>query len=212
MGATTAVGRKCLLRLLRHNAYAKIILLLEEPLDFQHPRLEVYPITFERLPDFQQHMAVADVFYTWTHQMQIKDDFGAYRPRKTYAWQLARLARQMGAQQFFLLSSSSADQDSFLHFQPERKMLEEAIKSLDFWSTHIFRPGPLLDEKPDYRWNRVFQNVRNKLSDWTALKWDNYQPIAADELARVMIEKAQQFKAGVHLYSALDLSNIAAPK
>jgi len=202
MGASTLVGRKCLLRLLQHDAYQRIVLLMEEPLDFEHEKLEIHQVTFERLPDFQQYMRVHDVFYTWTHQMQIKDDFGKYRPEKTYAFQLARLALEAGARQFLLQSSIAADKDNVLYYRQERKLLEEAICELDYWGTHIFRPGPLLEDQPKNRLNRLFKTVTNQLNEWADGGLTKYTPIAAPDVARAMVYQAQQFIAGVHIYSA----------
>lgn len=202
MGATSPVGRKCLLHLLRHAAYQKIVLLLEEPLDFEHEKLEVHQVTFEKLPDFQQVMQVQDVYYTWTHQMQIKDDFGKYQPKKTYAYQLARLCLGAGAQQFLFLSSIAADKDNVLYFRQERKQLEEAICDLDYWGLHIFRAGPLIEDRPRKRINRLFKTVTSKLNDWTDGGFTKYSPMIAQDVATAMVAKAQQFIAGIHIYSA----------
>lgn len=202
MGASTLVGRKCLLQLLRHEAYQKIVLLMEEPLDFEHPKLEIHQVTFERLPRFQAFMKVDDVFYTWTHQMQIKDDIGKYRPEKTYAFELARLSVEAGARQYLFLSSIAADADNVLYFRKEKQMLEEAICAHDFWGMHIFRPGPLFEDEPGSRINRLFKRVSNQINDWTDGGLTKYKPIAAQDVARAMVNKAQQFQAGIHIYSA----------
>lgn len=202
MGATTLVGRKCLLRLLQHDAYQRVVVLMEEPLNFKHKKLEVHQVTFERLPDFQQYMQVSDVFYTWTHQMQIKDDFGKYQPEKTYAYQLAKLAIEAGARQFLLQSSIAADKDNVLYYRQERKSLEEAVCTLDYWGMHIFRPGPLMEEQPKSRLNRWFKTATKTLNNWAEGGLTKYTPIAAQDVARAMVFKAQQFLAGVHIYSA----------
>lgn len=202
MGASSLVGRKCLIRLLQHEAYGKIVLLLEEPLDFEHPKLEVHQVTFERLPRFQPFMNVDDVYYTWTHQMQIRDDFGKYQPEKTYAYELARLALEAGAKQYLFLSSIAADANNVLYFRQERQALEEAICKHDFWGMHIFRPGPLMEDQPGSRLNRLFKKVTNQLNDWADGGLTKYKPIAAQDVARAMLNQAQQFKAGIHIYSA----------
>lgn len=202
LGATELVGRKCLLQLLHAEVYKKIVLLLEEPLNFNHPKLEVHQVLFEKLERHQALMQVDDVFYTWGGQMKIAVNTKQYQAKKTYAYDLARLSAEAGAKQFLFLSSIAADSNNVLYYRQEKQDLEQLLIEVNFWSTHIFRPGPILDEEPGNKGIQLVKNLADRLNNLAGGNLSKYKPIGADDLAQAMVKKAQRFIAGVHIYSA----------
>jgi uncharacterized protein YbjT (DUF2867 family) len=202
LGATELVGRKCLLQLLQADVYKKVVLLLEEPLNFKHPKLEVHKVLFEKLERHQQLMQVDDVFYTWGSQMKIAAKPKKYQAKETYAYDLARLSEEAGAKQFLFLSSIAADSNNVLYYRQEKQDLEQLLLDVNFWATHIFRPGPVLDEDPGSRSIRLVKNLANRLNNLAGGNLSKYKPIEAVVIARAMVKKAQRFQTGVHIYSA----------
>ena len=202
MGANELVGRKCLLRLLQHDAYSKIVLLLEEPLNFEHAKLEVHQVNFEKLDRYQEFMAVDDIFYCWGNQMKINHDRGGYQVAQTYGVELAKLALEQGAKQFLLLSSIAADPDNVLYYRREKWAFEEALAQFNFWATHVFRPSILIEDDKLDTGTRLIKNISNRLNNLAGGNLSKYKPISAMSVAHAMVFKAQQFQEGIHIYSA----------
>lgn len=202
LGAHEVVGRKSLIHLLRNDAYQKVRLLLEEPLNFEHPKLEIHQINFEHLGRYTDLYTVDDVYFYWGRSMKIQDTGTKYDPRKTYAYQFADLCTKAGAKQFVFLSSIAADNDNVLTYRREQWDLEEAIRSLPFWATHIFRAGILLEDDQASLSRRIIKNIADRINKMARGNLSKYKPISADKLAQMMVEQAQRFKAGIHNYSA----------
>lgn len=202
LGATESVGRKCLLQLLQHDAYQKVVLLLEEPLNFEHAKLEVHQVLFEKLDRHRHLMKVDDVFYLWGSQMKIAADPKNYQAQQTYAYDLARLSQAAGAKQFIFLSSIAADLNNVLYYRQEKKDLETALLEMNFWATHIFRAGPILEEGESGRGTRLLKKLADQLNNLAGGQLSKYKPINSLTIAMAMIKMAQRFQAGVHIYSA----------
>jgi len=202
VGANELIGRKCLLQLLQHEAYSKIHLLMEEPLNFEHPKLEVFQINFEHLSRYTELLQVDDVYYCWDGSMKIKHDPGKYKPEQTYAYELAKLAYEAGIKQYVYLSSIAADPDNVLYYRHEKQQLEHSIAQIPFWALHIFRPAFLLEDDQASKGIRLVKNLANRLNNMTSGGLDKYQPVSALGLAKLMIKQAQRFRPGIHIYSS----------
>ncbi len=202
VGAHELVGRKLLIQLLRSDVYEKIILLLEEPFNFKHPKLEAYQISFERLADWKELFSVDDVFYCWGGQMKIRHKSLKYDPLQTYAYDLAKLCYESKVHQYFFLSSIAADADNVLYFRHEKLELETAIGEIPFWATHFFRPSPLIDDDKPSRSMRFFKNITERVNQMADGNLSKYKPVSATKVAMAMVASAQAFQAGVHIYSA----------
>ncbi|MEO0338858.1 MAG: hypothetical protein AAF242_06565 [Bacteroidota bacterium] len=202
VGAHELVGRKLLIQLLRSEAYEKIVLLLEEPLNFQHPKLEVHQISFERLPKWQHLFSVDDVFYCWNSQMKIKHKGLKYDAKQTYAYELAELCSAAKVHQYFFLSSIAADANNVLYFRHQKVEIEKAITDISFWAIHFFRPGPLIDDDKSTRSMRFFKNITERVNQMTDGNLSKYKPVSATKVAMAMVGSAQAFQPGIHIYSA----------
>ncbi|GAB5551352.1 MAG: oxidoreductase [Saprospiraceae bacterium] len=202
LGATELVGRKCLLQLLQHDAYQKVVLLLEEPLDFEHSKLEIHQVLFEKLERYQHLMKVDDVYYTWGSQMKIAAKSKHYKAQQTYAYDLANLSQLAGAKQFIFLSSIAADLNNVLYYRQEKKDLEIALSKINFWATHIFQPGPILEEDKSSRGTQLVNKLANRLNNLAGGQLSKYKPIDSFTIAKAMIKMPQRFQAGIHIYSA----------
>ena len=211
LGAHELVGRKCLLRLLQHEAYSKVVLLLEEPLNFQHSKLEVHTLNFEHLSRYKALFQVDDVYYCWGKQMKIRFMPKNYSPQKTYAYELAKLSLEQGAHQFMMLSSIGAASNNVLSYRREHWELENAISELPFWSVHLFRTGILLEDDKPSTGTRLVKNLSRRINHLAGGNLSKYAPVSAPSLAAFMIHQAQQLIEGIHIYSA-EYINEAAGK
>ena len=209
LGATETVGRKCLLQLLQHDAYRKVVLFLEEPLNFEHPKLEVHQVLFEKLERYQHLMEVDDVYFSWGSQMKIASNIKKYQPKQTYAYDLAFYSQAAGAKQFVFLSSIAADVNNVLYYRQEQKDLESTLLDLNFWAVHIFRPGPILEADNSSRGTRLVKNLASRINNLAGGQLSKYKPIDSLTVGKAMVKMAQRFQAGVHIYSAEFLHEFA---
>ncbi len=202
MGVDGAVGKRCLIHLLRHPAYERVLVVLDRDFTFEHPKLLHLRIPYGELDQPLREMRVDDVFCcsgTDLPETFIDD----YATERTYAYRLAKLALASGAAQFSLLSSIAADPDSVIYYRREKWDLEAAIKALDFWAVHIFRPSLVMEKGKGKGWtNRLGQMLGQKLSELTSGVSDKYRPVDPDKVAHLMVETAQRFQEGLHIYSA----------
>ncbi len=206
------MGRKCLLQLLQHSAYKQVVALMEEPLRFEHHRLAIHEVSYERLPDTLPEGPVHDVFYCWDGTSRpIKGERDNFDPAGTYAAILAREARDRKANQFMYLSSVGADTSSTLYYRQEKRMVEKYLEELDFWAVHLFRPALITDENASApEWARRSADwLGRSLSTLTGGVLGKYRPVDGLTVAKAMVQAAQGFKPGVQVYSSEYLQELA---
>ncbi len=206
------MGRKCLLQLLQHSAYIQVVALMEEPLRFEHHRLAIHEVSYERLPETLPEGPVHDVYYCWDGTSQpIKAERDKFDPAATYAAILAREARDRKAGQFMYLSSVGADTSSTLYYRQEKRMVEQYLEDLDFWAVHLFRPALITDENatsPEWA-RRSADWLGRSLSTLTGGVLGKYRPVDGLTVAKAMVQAAQRFQSGVHVYSSEYLQELA---
>lgn len=210
IGAHERVGRKCLVQLLHHQAYRKVVVLMEEPLDFEHSQLEVHPFSLEKIPAGLPQGDVHDVFYCWDQTNRpIHKEGPNFDPADTYAGIIAQHAHQKGAVQFLFLSSVAADTASTLYYRQENRMVEAFLERIGFWGTHVFRPALVTEESPSGAGANALKWLGKSFGRWTQGAFDKYKPVAAPTVAQAMVQAAQGIEEGVFIYSSEYLQDFA---
>ncbi|MFK8055640.1 MAG: NAD-dependent epimerase/dehydratase family protein [Saprospiraceae bacterium] len=126
---------------------------------------------------------------------------------------LAKAALHNEYAQYLLVSSAGADpRSSFLYNQVKGK-LELAIKSLPFWSIHLFQPSVLVGSRNENRWGEkaaeTLLKFSSKLLGNTISK---YRPIEAEQVALCMILAARETSGGISLHSNSEMNVTAVGK
>ena len=123
-----------------------------------------------------------------------------------YSFQAAKYAVMNGANQLILVSSVGADTESFLLYSKTKGQLEEAVKRLPFWATHILQPSILLGNRQE---NRVGERIASTISSAINRIADGvlgiYTPIEAETVAKAMVQLAQGIEGGVHVHTSAEL-------
>ncbi len=211
-GATGMVGSHLLQFLLLDPAYQKVVAFTRRPLPFEHEKLEVHQIDFDK-PDKWQHLVKGDDLYlclgTTMAKAGSKETF-----RKVdfeYSWNAAKMASENGVNQLLLVSSVGASASSRFFYSQVKGELETTVRELNFWATHIFRPSFLLGERNENRFGEKLAGKIGKVIDrFTGGLLTKYRPIEADIVAKAMIGAAQGLKEGVHVYPSHWLQGLAA--
>jgi len=201
-GATGAVGGQCLEQLALSPSYSSVISFGRKPLEVESEKLTHYIIDFEQLERYAHAIAGDDLYYcigTTRAKAGSKEAF-----RKVdfdYGKQIAEMAFSNKVNQFLLVSAVGADKDSFFFYNQVKGELEEVLKEIPFWGTHIFRPSLLLAERNENRWGEEMASMISKRVDMiTGNLLSKYRPIEADVVAKAMIMAAQQLNPGLHIY------------
>ena len=211
-GASGLVGNQCLLQLLGHPAYRKVISFGRRKLELEHPRLEQHVINFDNLEKYGSLFKGHDLFSCLGTTMSKAGSREAFfRVDFTYAYESARLAVANGASQLLLVSSVGADPESLFFYTRVKGELESAIRKLPFWAIHIFQPSFLVGDR---RESRLGEQLAGRLS----LGFDRltggailgkYRPVEAAQVARAMIYAAQGLKGGAHVYPSDEIHEMA---
>lgn len=211
-GASGLVGNQCLHQLLEHPAYSRVIAFGRRRLEVEHPHLEQHIIDFDRLEDYAPLLRGNDLYSclgTTLARAGSREAF--YRVDYTYAYETARLAADNGVGQLLLVSSVGADPDSLFFYTRVKGQLEEALKRLPFWGTHIFQPSFLVGGREESR-------PGEQLAGRLALGLDRltggvllgkYRPVEAAQVARAMIQAAQGLEGGLHVYPSHRIHELA---
>ncbi len=211
-GATGLIGQKLLPLLLDNDAYSKVTIFVRQPTDSHHPKLQEIPIDFSRLDKEAEHFPKAhDVFICLGTTMKKAGSRDAFRQVDyEYITRAAQAFCNKGANQLLLVSSIGAHPDSRFFYSRVKGETENSIKSLPFWSHHIFRPSVLLGERNESRWGENFAGVLGKgINKLTGGLLKKYSPIEAEVVAASMVAAAQRFVPGIHTYESDMLQDLA---
>lgn len=209
-GATGLTGSYLLQHLIRSDAYEKIKILTRKPLYFADPKVEVLLVDFDNLTPYKDKLHAHDVFCcmgTTIKKAKSKEAFKLVD--LNYPLSIARLTKEMGAEQFLLISSMGANQNSMIFYSKVKGILENEIKKAGFVSLHIFRPSLLLGKRNEFRLGEKAGIVLYNLFSWIFIgKLRKYKGIKAEKVALGMFKAAQLNIKGIHTYESDKIATI----
>ena len=210
-GATGLVGGYLLDMLLAHEAYRRVVVFTRRDLAQTHPKLIVHKIDFEHLPAYHELIRGQDLFIALGSTMRKAGGRKAFfKVDYTYPYQAARIAVENGVNQVLLVSSVGADRESVFFYSKVKGLIEEAVKKMNFWAVHIFRPSVLLGERNENRWGEQLAGQLGKGIDYlTGGMLTRYRPIEAEIVAKAMINAAQHLRPGTFTYPSHFLQTLA---
>ncbi len=210
-GATGLVGGYLLNMLLGHNAYRRVVVFTRRDIPREHPKLIVHKINFEDLPAYHELIKGQDLFICLGSTMRKaggRKEF--FKVDYTYPYQAAKMAVENGVNQILLVTSVGADPDSYFFYNKVKGLIENAVKKMDFWAIHIFRPSVLLGERNENRWGEQLAGQLGKGIDYlTGGMLTKYRPIEAEIVAKAMINAAQHLRPGTFTYPSHFLQTLA---
>lgn len=204
-GSTGLIGNELLELLLADSYYDKVIALSRKPLVITHPKLENVLINTDEWTKLGA-LKADDVFCclgTTIKQAKTKSAF-----RKVdfeYPVELAKALKQSGATCFLLVSALGASKTSRIFYNQVKGEVEEAIRSLNYHATYIFRPSLLLGHRKEQRSGEDAAKIFYKIFGWLIPK--KYKGVEAVKVARAMVAEAKSGKEGVHVYESAALQN-----
>ena len=117
-----------------------------------------------------------------------------------YCLGIAQMAAKSGASVISLVSSVGADANSKSFYLRTKGQLEEAIKSLNFSSINIYRPGLLIGERQEKRSAEKVGQLLSKVIDPLLVgSLSKYRSVKGEVLAQTMVKQAKG-DDGVHYF------------
>ena len=169
-----------------------------------------HKVDFERLEDFEELLAGDDLYCCLGTTRAKAGSKEAFRKVDfTYPFEAAKHAK---VKQFLLVSSVGADHDSPVNYLKVKGELQEALKDLDFWALHIFKPSMLDGKRKEFRLGEVIgaRLIRGAsfLSGGRLIP-GRFLPVEDITVARAMVHVAQGLNPGVHIYESEALERLA---
>lgn len=124
--------------------------------------------------------------------------------------ELARLAMEMRAEKFLVISSMGANPQSPVFYLRMKGLLEQGLKETGIASLHIFRPSLLLGKRREFRFGEALLSFLTPgISFIFTGPLKKYKPIAASKVAMGMYRAAQQKADGIHICFSNDITELA---
>ena len=210
VGASGLVGGELLNYLLNGPEYARVLVLVRKPLGIKHPKLEERVIEFEYLARYKDCFKVNEVFCCLGTTIKKAGSQEAFKKVDVdYPLEIAKLAQEMQAEKFLIISSMGANPKSSVFYSRMKGLLEERLKEIGINYLHIFRPSLLLGNRKEFRFGEKVSAFLSKgLSFVFVGSVKKYKPIAAKTVASGMYKAAQRKDQGIYIYLSNEIAEI----
>lgn len=210
-GASGLVGDRVLRRLLAGGAYDRIVALVRGPLNMTHRKLEQRTIDYERIGRMSAFPRAEDVFCCLGTTLRKAGSPEAFRKVDVeYVARLAEACVRSGSAQFLLVSAVGADARSRNFYLRCKGEAEGLVRALPFPGVQIFRPSFLVGIRRERRPGESIAAAAARLVSFAMLgPARRYRPMRADDVARAMVAVARDAPAGVHVYGAREMQDLA---
>jgi uncharacterized protein YbjT (DUF2867 family) len=210
-GASGLVGGELLNCLLTGLEYEKVLILVRKPLGLKHPKVEEVVIEFEALAKYKDYFKVNDVFCCLgTTIKKAKSQEAFNKVDVQYPLEIARIAMEMEAEKFLVISSMGADPESAVFYSRMKGLLEKRLKEIGIKSLHIFRPSLLLGDRKEFRFGESVTAFITKGIPFIFVgPLKKYKPIKAKMVAKGMYKAAQIKAEGIYTYFSDEIAEMS---
>ncbi|MDA3615039.1 NAD(P)H-binding protein [Polluticaenibacter yanchengensis] len=183
IGASGATGKALIARLLNNEAYTQVVAILRKQSLEQHPKLQQVIVNFSDMENVSDSIK-GDVAFSClgTTLKAAGSKEGQWKVDYEYQLKFAEIARRNNIPVFCLVSAKGASANSRFFYYKMKGRLDEAIRTLQFQKTVIFRPGVLVRPESDRRFEKVFVKIAdffNRLGLLKSLKSTQVDTLAA---------------------------------
>lgn len=211
VGASGLVGSELLSCLLISQEYSKVIVLVRKSLGLNHAKLEERVIDFEELALYKDCFKVEDVFCCLGTTIKKAGSQEAFKKVDVdYPLEVARLAKEMQAEKFLIISSMGANPNSAVFYSRMKGLLEQKLTEIGIKSLYIFRPSLLIGDRKEFRMGEAVSALFTKgLSFLFMGPLKKYKPITANAVASGMCRAAQNKAEGIHTYISHEIAEMS---
>lgn len=186
IGATGATGKDLVNQLVGNDSFESVSLFVRRPLEYNNPKIEVHVVDFDKVESWKE-LLVGDVLFSCmgTTRKQAGSKKAQWVVDYDYQYNVARTAKDMGVDNYVLVSSTGAKTDSTFFYMQMKGKLEDDVKALHFRRTVIVRPPSLIRKNSDRTAEsisvKILQAV-NKIGLFLSMA-----PVSTELVAKAMI-------------------------
>lgn len=189
-------GKRLTELLLTDDRYSKIILLVRNPIELKHEKIEQIAFNFD-YPN--RSVVVADEIFcclgTTIKTAGSKDAF--YKVDYSYVSLIARIGFENGVKKFAMVSAMGANKNSKVFYNRVKGLAEETVSQIGFESCFIFRPSLLLGQRNEFRLGEMIAKFFMSIFSFAIPK--KYAAIDANLVAKAMIIKMNSEIKGLQI-------------
>ncbi|MDR6195816.1 NAD(P)H-binding protein [Siphonobacter sp. SORGH_AS_0500] len=195
IGATGSTGNELLQLLMASEDVSEIVALVRKPLTVSHSKLTTVVVDFSRLGQWASYIS-GDVAFSClgTTLRAAGSQKAQYVVDYEYQYEFAKLAKANGIPTFILISSSTANPNSFLFYSRMKGKLEKSVEALGFTNVGVFRPGPLIRPETDRTGEKIGVSLISFLNKVGLFR--KMAPLPVNDLARLMLQYAKNPPSG----------------
>ena len=199
LGASGLVGSEVLSLSLESDLYNKIVIVVRSPLTIKHNKLVEKIIDFD-MPKWEEIFPVDHVYCclgTTIKQAGSKTNF--IKVDHDYPLAFAAAAKKWESSIFSVITAAGVSPESKIFYNNVKGQLEKKLKSLELFSTLIFRPSLLLGERKEFRLGEKIGSGIAKVTSWMTPK--TYRAIHCKAVAKAMLAESFADKTGFNIIS-----------
>jgi len=191
IGATGLVGGHILEELIENENYDLIKIFGRRKIEINNKKIVQYEIDFNKLIDYKDLITGDDLFSslgTTLKKSGSKDS--QYKVDYTYQYEFAKIASQNNVKNYFLVSSSGANEKALIFYMKMKGELDRDVMLLNFEKINIFRPAALVGKREE---ERTVETVTIKIGNFLARTIPDsrsYRPILGSTVAKAIINCA----------------------
>jgi len=217
VGATGLVGNHCLDLLLAAPHYGRVVVLTRRTLGLggtgAAAKVSEQVVDFDRLAEHPDALRCDDVYCCLGTTRKIAGSNEAFRKvDHDYVVEVARLAKERGAQRFALVSSVGADARSRNFYLRVKGDTERDVEALGYGVLQIFRPSFLVGKRNIHRPGEAVAGVVSRgMASALLGPLRKYRPIDASTVAAAMVQSLVRPDAGHHVHTFDGIQSLSAP-
>lgn len=145
IGATGAVGKELVKKLLARNEYTEVVTFTRRPLQMENKKLISHVVNFDDRYSWKD-LVKGDILFSalGTSLKQAGSKEAQYKIDHDLQLAFARAARENGVPHLVLVSSAGADPSSSFFYMKLKGLIERDVRALRFPGLSILRPPSLI--------------------------------------------------------------------
>ncbi len=200
-GVTGLVGSKVLDLALADPSIVRVVALTRRPTGIEHLKLKEW-VSGDLLSALRAEPVDAVLCCLGTTIRKVGGDRSKFiHVDRDLVVGLARWAEQQNVPVFSVVSAIGADAGSSVFYNRVKGEMEEALKTLDLGTLHIFQPSILTGHRKELRVGERIGIVMARLL--SPLFPARFKPMPHDLLAQAMIRSVDKTPAGTHTYEKI---------
>lgn len=197
LGATGLIGQHLLQLLQNDQDFAKIKVILRNPVLYEHPKVETIIIDFSNLTQFKNAITGSDIIFCTigTTMQKVKGNKDLYRSIDyDIPVHAAQYGAESGCQYFGLVSSVGADMNSKNFYLRLKGEVEDTIEDMKIPGIGIFRPSMLLGNRKEFRMGEKVGKII--MTAFSFLVPAKYKAVHASDVAKAILQAAKSLPTG----------------